>query len=76
MGSEVQSLLFARSKWGIEDARDWALDHGFEAEAVHVTDRYFRIRQFHPDPSMRYRTIEFGHGRGIKAVIAWPEDEG
>jgi hypothetical protein len=66
-GSEVQSLLFARSRWTPIAAKAWARGHGYRGAKVHATDNYLRLRQHDPVPGTQKRTITFGNG--IRAVI-------
>ena len=60
---EIQSLLFEKSRWGEEEAKKWAEEHGFRAEKVESSKsgRYWRIRQHDPglyDPqSFRIKVI-------------------
>jgi hypothetical protein len=68
-GSRIQTILFDRSTWTPADARQWATQHGFAADDVHVTTHYIRLRQFEPTRGKPKRSIELGSGRGIHAVI-------
>lgn len=73
--TEVQSLLFDKSKWTPAGARKWLADHGYKVPAVDTTADYHRFRQFPPFQYKKgtFRTIQFGAARnGIKAVIAVP----
>lgn len=65
--TEVQSLLFARSRWAPAEAKRWAQRNGYKFGAVDVTDALIRLRQADPGKFKRLRTIEYGHG--IKAVV-------
>ena len=72
-GSIVQSLLFGRDLWTEEEARAWALEHGFVAPFVDVKPNTIRIRQVNP-AACEYRTKPFGDSSsGIKAVIETPQ---
>lgn len=66
--TQIQSLLFDKSKWTKLKAKEWAKRHGFKYGNVDVTDRYFRLRQFDPQGE-KYRTITFSDDKGIKAII-------
>ncbi len=66
-GSNVQSLLFTRSKWSVGHAMMWAHAHGYKHHKVDVTEGHIRLRQFTPHKNRTKRTITFG--KGIKAVI-------
>jgi hypothetical protein len=70
VGSEVQSLLFPRSKFTVSQASEWAGEHGFKVPTADVTGQTIRLRQLSPDDFKRLRTQAFGH-TGIKAVIGW-----
>jgi len=73
--TEVQSLLFDRSKWTVSKAKAWLKSHDFKIPDVDTTNDYHRFRQ---GPSFQFkagtfRTIAFGKSSdGIKAVIAVP----
>jgi hypothetical protein len=73
-GSEVQTLLFDRSKWKLTEARDWLKKHGFTGLGVDAKPHNLRFRQrepseFHPNT---FRTIPFGSDSGIQAVVGIP----
>lgn len=63
----VQSLLFSRKIFTPMRAETWALEHGFRATKLDVTDRYIRVRQEIPKRFKVLRITEFG--RGIKAIM-------
>jgi len=64
--SDVQSLLFDRSRYTPAQAKDWASRHGFVSHTVDTTEWLHHLRQF--DAGGRpCRTIAFGHG--IEAVV-------
>jgi len=65
--TEVQSLLFARSRWMPAEAKRWAQRNGYNYGAVDVTDAFIRLRQADPVKYRRMRTIEFMPG--LKAVV-------
>lgn len=70
-GSIVQTILFARDRWTIKDARAWLRAHGYEGLDVDTTDQHHRFRQHDPGRFQRgsFRTIPFGANTGIQAVI-------
>ena len=57
-GSEVQSVLFDKTKWTVEEARKWLKTHKFHSGKVDVTDKYIRFRQNDPGKYKRLRTIK------------------
>lgn len=69
--TEVQTIIFDRSKWTIGEAKKWLRNHNYKVPAVDTTDDYHRFRQSPPFRFKKgtFRTIEFGK-QGIKAVIA------
>lgn len=74
--TEVQSILFLRTKWNPVSARKWLREHGYSVPDVDTTKEYHRFRQrppFHFEKGT-FRTINMGAAsRGIKAVIAVPK---
>ena len=67
--SKVQSLIFDKSKYSADSAKNWASSHGFRSSKVDEKPNTIRHRQKSPLKSKRYRTKEFG--KGIKAVIGF-----
>lgn len=74
-GLEVQSILFDNRKWSPSEALDWARSHGFSASKTHETPSTIRIRIQPPGKFRGFRTIEFGDGDGIRAVVGCPLPE-
>jgi hypothetical protein len=73
--TEVQSVLFLRTKWTPAVAAKWLSAHGYKTPAVDTTAEYHRYRQSPPFNFKKgtFRTITLGAtARGIKAVIAVP----
>jgi hypothetical protein len=61
--TEVQSVLFDRDKFTIEQAKDWLSRNGFKSDKVHETDKKYRFRQSSPDfCNGKYRTKEITDG--------------
>ncbi len=56
--SEVQSVLFDRSKWNISNAKRWLKEHGFGSNKVDETGAYLRFRQIAPSQFKEFRTVE------------------
>jgi hypothetical protein len=73
--TEVQSVIFDRSKWNVKDAKAWLKKHKKKAPAADTTADYHRFRQAPPGHFQKstFRTIPLGaKAKGIKAVIAVP----
>jgi len=71
-GTRVQTIMLARESFTQGQAVQWAVNHGFRATKLDVTDNYYRLRQADPstfDPST-FRTITLR--TGVKAVVAVP----
>lgn len=68
-GTVVQSLIFSKDKFTVENSKDWALDHDFKADKVDETSDSIRLRQKDPNDFLEdsFRTIELTDG--VKAVI-------
>jgi hypothetical protein len=73
--TEVQTILFDKSKWTISAAKKWLKDHGYKVPSVDTTKEYHRFRQRPPFQFQggTFRTINFGKNTGIKSVIAVPK---
>lgn len=71
--TEVQSLLFDKSRWTITRARAWLKKHGYKLPKADGKGEYHRFRQRPPFQfkAGTFRTIPFGRG-GIKAIVAVP----
>lgn len=70
--TEVQSLLFDKDHFTRPQAKAWAKKHNFKSNKSDITENNIRLRQEDPVGFQKdsFRTIEFGDGHGIKAVIA------
>jgi hypothetical protein len=73
VGTEVQSLLFSKDEFSMEDAKEWAKSHGYKYDYVDEKENTFRIRQENPSKFVKdiFRTIEFK--KGLKAIVACPK---
>jgi len=60
--SEVQSVIFDKLKWALEDAKAWLRKHGFAVPKVDEGATYWRFRQQDPKKYMEFRTITPGEG--------------
>ena len=72
--SEVQSLIFNKDDFTRDEAKRWALEHGYKAPKVDEKENTWRIRQWLPEkcpdiPGMKspYRTISLT--RGVQAAL-------
>jgi len=74
VGTEVQSLLFSKDEFSMEDAKEWAKSHGYKYDYVDEKENTFRIRQENPSKFVKdiFRTIEFK--KGLKAIVACPKN--
>jgi hypothetical protein len=73
--TEVQSLLFDKSKWSITAAKKWLSSHKHRVPKAESSGDYHRFRQRPPFQFQKgtFRTITLGRdSNGIKAVIAVP----
>ena len=72
--ARVQSLLFRTGLWSVDGAREWAASHDFKYGNVDATPNYIRLRQREPEEFTRgrLRTMAFGKGTGIKAIVGEP----
>jgi len=71
----VQTLLFAKAQWTKRRAQTWVRKHKqFSDLGVVETVGTFRFRQREPRDFDRdtFRTIPFGTGTGIQAIVACP----
>lgn len=69
MSKNIQSVLFDKSKFTIDDAIYWALSHGFIVKKVDETLNKFRFRQFNPNYKYKYYTKKITPG--IEFIIAY-----
>jgi hypothetical protein len=61
-GEYIQSILFNKNNWTVGNARSWLKSHGYKSSGkVHITNNYFRFRQFAPK-NYSYRTLDIGNG--------------
>lgn len=73
--TDVQTVLFDKSKWTVTRAKKWLKDNGYKVPKVDTTDQYHRFRQRPPFQfkAGTMRIINFGaKSIGIKAIIAVP----
>lgn len=67
----IQSILFDKSKWTLEDAYNWLIEHDyktdFHGKPVDITSKHYRFRQ--EEPRKEYRYITKNIGDGIEFII-------
>lgn len=74
-GTQIQTIVFAKENFTLEQATQWAEDHGFRTDKVDETEESYRIRQRPPQDfeDDTFRTIEID--TGIQAVIGVPKEK-
>lgn len=66
----IQSVLFYKDKWTMEQSRQWLLKNGFKTAKVDVTENLYRWRQLPPDGFSDYRMGKNIHGiRFVYGII-------
>ncbi len=68
MASEIQSVIFDRSKWTLKKAKVWLKSKGYKRR-FRQTEDFYRFRQ--TDPSRYKRFITKKEGNGIKLIIGF-----
>jgi hypothetical protein len=69
--SIVQSILFHRSLYTLNQAREWLICHRFKSNNLDITTNYFRFRQREPSSRYRYRIKQIAPG--ILFVFGFPK---
>lgn len=72
--SDLQSIMFEKSKWTVDKAKRWLKKNGFlrgEVDPGGERANYLHFRQFNPESGLRYRSIPLGKGKGIMASVAF-----
>ena len=61
---EVQSILFDKDKYSVDEARAWLKSHNKRYDKVDTTENKYRFRQFNPDLCDKgsFRTEEITSG--------------
>ena len=71
---EVQSVIFDRARFSLDEAKLWIRAHGFKAtfygKRPELLDRYYRFRQRNPKKYTNYRTMRAAPG--IMFVLGRP----
>lgn len=70
MHSTIQSLIFPKNKWTLEQARSFLRENGFKHSKVDTKKLTYRFRQRNRRRDWNYRTIKLTDG--VKAVIFYP----
>lgn len=68
-GSDLESLLFDRSRWTDSQAIKWAKAHGFRSDTALITGDKIRLRQSEPSAGQAQRTITLSEPLEIQAVL-------
>ncbi len=70
--TEVQSILFDKSKWNKAQAKQWTKEHGFKVSDMDIpeTGDYIHFRQEDPDDYKRFRVSDEGTNEGIDKLLA------
>lgn len=67
-GFEIQTLIFDKAVFTLQEAHTWCEDHGFRHDKVDETENSYRFRQFDPEMCQvdSFRTFEITEG--VQAV--------
>jgi hypothetical protein len=71
---KIQSVIFDRRIWKIEDAIKWAMIHEFKVYKIGITKNEFRVRQIQPERLKKLGYTNYHNkkiGDGIQLVIAY-----
>ncbi len=69
MAQKIQTLIFSKDNWNVDDARAWVEEHDFRADKVDETDVSYRFRQFDPDDcDGGFQTLTENFPDGVSAV--------
>lgn len=73
--TQVQSVVFDKSDWDLDEARDWIVDHDFVDQGVDETGDSYRFRQRDPDSFTEdsFRTIKPGENESSTDNAFWDE---
>lgn len=71
----IQTLIFDKAVFTLQEAHQWCEDHGFRHDKVDETENSYRFRQFDPEACQRdsFRTFEITEG--VQAVGCKRVDE-
>ena len=69
--SNIQSIIFDKSKWSEEQAEQWLNKHGHHPiKSVHETTNFLRYRQANPNKFKHYITKKLNNG-SIELIIGF-----
>lgn len=69
---KLQSVLFDKKMFSIDQCVNWLLENGFKAEKVDITQNYFRFRQVNPQRLVKEgykKVITKDLNNGIKFIL-------
>jgi hypothetical protein len=73
----VQSVLFDKKKWKVNEAVEWLQDNNYISPKVDTTSHYLRFRQLdpkdYPKPKWHYTTHRLGNG--IDLIILYRQSD-
>ena len=78
MSGILQSVLFEKDKWTIQEAIRWLLDHDHKVKKIDITTYFARFRQISPESLRKKGYIEYRNkniGHGIRLVIAYKPNQ-
>jgi hypothetical protein len=70
----IQSVLFNKAKWSLEDAQKWLESHFHTSGKLSDISKYYRYTQFSPSKELKYRTHSLG-ATGIKLILGYPSGQ-
>lgn len=73
--TEVQTIIFSKSKFSKQEARNWLKEHDFESSSIDETSESFRARQESPGSfkTKSFRIITLDEPQNIRAVVGRPK---
>ena len=72
----LQSIIFDRRIWIMEDAIKWILEHEYRIYKIGITKNEFRIRQISPERLKKLGYLNYHNkkiGNGIQLVLAYKD---
>jgi hypothetical protein len=70
MTSTIQSVLFDKTIWSLDDAKKWLRQHRIvPIKKVHSTKYFYRFRIKEPNEFIRFITKKIAHG--VELVIGF-----
>jgi hypothetical protein len=70
----LQSIIFNRRQWTMDDTIKWILEHKFRVYKIGITKNEFRIRQISPERLKKLGYTNYHNkkiGNGIQLVLAY-----